>query len=88
MRDDAGTEPRAEHRGADQRDERQDVDRDDRGEDVRLGNRRQCMTGVQRAGNDAIGHEPPQLEERRRGRKRSDAESIEEIGDRANPDLR
>ena len=87
-RDDAGAEPRAGDGGGDHQDQRRHVDLDRDGVDERLRDRRQRVTDVQRAGNQAIRHHLEKLEDGGRRRERADAERVEEIRDEADAEVR
>jgi len=58
------------------------VDADELDEDQCLDNRRNTMTGIERARDKAVGHHLAQFQIRGRGCKGADAERVEEIRDR------
>ena len=59
--------------------ERRHLDLDDRDEDEGLRDRRHRVADVERARDQLVGHEPLELEDRRRRREGADAERVEEV---------
>ena len=58
------------------------------GEDERLGDRRQRVADVQRAGDPLVAHHAPLAEDRRRRGERADAERVEEVREEPGGDAR